>query len=62
MLYEVITTSLVAALIQDLASFVATDATAVYGSGAAIMPVAVAGVGLALVWYSNRARIRGWLR
>jgi len=55
-------TSLVAALIQDLASFVATDATAVYGSGAAIMPVAVVVVGLALVWYSNRARIRGWLR
>lgn len=55
-------TSLVAALIQDLASFVATDAMALYGTGAAIMPVAVAVIGLALVWYSNSARSRGWLR
>jgi hypothetical protein len=53
--------SLVGALIQDLDAIVMRDAMEVWGSAAIFLPITVIVICLFEIWYSMRAKAKGWL-
>ena len=53
--------SLVGALVQDLDAIVLRDAMEVWGSAAVILPITVIAICLFEIWYSMRAKAKGWL-
>lgn len=53
--------SLVGALVQDLDAFILRDAMEAWGPGAWYLPVFVIVVCAFEIWYSLRAKARGWL-
>ncbi|HSG59338.1 MAG TPA: hypothetical protein VLA06_07395 [Woeseiaceae bacterium] len=54
--------SLLGVLAQDLHAFVLSDALEVFGgANALILPAVVLVVAVALVWYSNSSKQKGWL-
>ncbi len=54
--------SLAGIAVQMFHSFFIVNSIAIYGPGAAIMPGMVIVIGIALVWYSNTAAGKGWLK
>lgn len=53
--------SLVGALVQDLDAFVLRDAIEAWGSSAIYLPLIVIVICVLEIWYSMRAKTRGWL-
>jgi hypothetical protein len=53
--------SLIAALAQQLWLLVLSEALALIGPAAAILPIVVIVVAILLVWFASRADSRGWL-
>ena len=53
--------SLIGALVQDLDAFVMRDAMEAWGSTAIYLPLIVIVICLFEIWYSLRAKNRGWL-
>lgn len=54
--------SLIAAVITFVHSLFLSDAMAVMGAGAMIMPILVIVIGSFAVWYARRAATQGWIR
>ena len=54
--------SLVGALVQDLDAFVMRDALEAWGSASVFLPITVIVICLFEIWYSMRAKAKGWLR
>lgn len=57
----VLAVSLIAVLVQIFRAFALADTLAVLGPSSAVLPAAIITIGIALVWFSFRARGRGWL-
>lgn len=53
--------SLAGVLIQDLNSFVLSDGLGVWGSSALYLPTLVILLCIIEIWYSRRAKAKGWL-
>jgi len=53
--------SLVAVLIQNLHSFVLNDAMALFGSTPVIIQSVIVIIAAVLIWYSRRAKDKGWI-
>jgi len=53
--------SLTAIVIQMSYSLFMTKAVEVYGIISAIMPIIVIGIGVFLIWYSRKAKTKGWI-
>lgn len=58
----VLIASLAGILVQFVHSFFIAKSMAVYGPGSIIMPVMVILIGVALVWFAQKAGKAGWLR
>lgn len=54
--------SFVAVLLQNVHSFVLNNALEIFGPPPAFIQATVIAIGLAMIWYSRRARERRWLR
>ena len=48
-------------LVQDVHAFVVSDGLAVWGTGSLVIPAIVAVVCVVEIWYSHRAKKKGWL-
>ena len=53
--------SLIGIIVQMYHNFIVIDSMAIYGPGAAAMPIMVIGFALFLIWYSNYSIKKGWL-
>jgi len=53
--------SLVGALVQDLDAFVLRDAIEAWGTGGIALPIIVIVVCALEIWYSRRAKAKGWI-
>jgi hypothetical protein len=53
--------SLLGVLVQDLHAFVLGNALEIWGANALILPAIVIVIAAALIWYSRRAKDKGWL-
>jgi hypothetical protein len=53
--------SIVGVLVQDLDAMVLRDGLEAWGSSALVLPVIVLVICVFEIWYSNRAKARGWL-
>ena len=58
----ILAVSLVAAALQMFYFFAMSNTLAVMGAASAIMPSLVIIIGVALVWFSTRAKGKGWIR
>ena len=58
----VLIASLAGIVVQFVHSFFIAKSMAVYGPGSIIMPVMVILIGVALVWFAQKAGKAGWLR
>ena len=59
---KILLVSLLAVLVQMSHNVFVVQSTAVYGPGAIVMPVMVVIISVFLLWYSNFADKKGWLR
>jgi hypothetical protein len=53
--------SIVGVLVQDLDAMVLRDGLEAWGSSALVLPIIVLVICVFEIWYSNRAKARGWL-
>jgi uncharacterized membrane protein len=53
--------SLLGIIVQDIHAFVIADGIAVWGAGAAVLPLVVLVIGIALILYSRVAREKHWI-
>jgi len=53
--------SFVAVMLQNTHSFVLNDVVSIFGPAPAFIQVAVVSIGVAMIWYSRRARQKRWL-
>jgi hypothetical protein len=53
--------SIVGVLVQDLDAMVLRDGLEAWGSSALVLPIIVLLICVFEIWYSNRAKARGWL-
>ncbi len=53
--------SFVAVLVQNVHSFVLNNAVELFGPPPAFIQATIVAIGLVMIWYSRRAKERGWL-
>jgi len=53
--------SLAGVIIQNFSAFFVQDSYSVYGPGGIVMPILVISAAVALLWFSLRARNKGWI-